>query len=299
MKLLVTGCTGFIGSNLVRGLVDTGHTVHAVVRPSSDLAILGEARSRITTHVFDEGSGDLRPIVSAAQPDVVLHLASLYLTHHKPEQTADLVRSNVLFGTLLLEAMHECDVRRLINTGTTWQHFEDGTYDPVNLYAATKQAFQDVVEYYVRARNFQVLTLKLSDTYGPGDPRPKIFKLLRRTAESGDILRMSPGEQKLDPLYIDDAVAAFLRAVELVSSVPEGNTGRHQIYAALTGDARTLREIVELFSRALGRDISVEWGGLPYRPREVFAPYTRGENIPGWMPEVGIEEGLRRLAEEG
>lgn len=298
MRLLLSGATGFIGSHLAQRLVADGHEVHAVVRPTSDLAVLGTARAKIAAHVYDESANDLTPVVAAARPDVVLHLASLYLTHHKPEQSADLVRSNVLFGTLLLEAMHACDVRRLINTGTTWQHFENANFDPVNLYAATKQAFQDVVQFYVRARDFHVVTLKLSDTYGPNDPRPKIFKLLRRTAENGETLRMSPGEQKLDPLFIDDAVAAFVRALEIIAAgAPDG--GRHFVYTALTGDARTLREIVALYGEALGRDISVEWGGLPYRPREVFAPFTGGENLPGWTPKISLSEGLRRLAQDG
>ncbi len=107
-----------------------------------------------------------------------------------------MIEGNILFGTLLLEAMVATGVSRLVNTGTAWQHFEDvETYRPVCLHAATKQAFEDILAYYVDARGLEATSLMLYDTYGPGDPRPKLISLLKKQLHADAALNMSSGEQ--------------------------------------------------------------------------------------------------------
>src|SRR6185503_19932053 len=104
-----------IGSNLVRRLAGDGWSVHAVVRPGSDATALGEARGRVTLHTFDETTDSADQIVAAARPDIVFHLASLFLAQHAAKDVAPLMESNVRFGAQLLEAMARHDVRRLVN----------------------------------------------------------------------------------------------------------------------------------------------------------------------------------------
>ena len=194
-SVLVTGATGFVGAHLTRRLVADGWDVHLVVGPGSDLARLGPAADRVRAHVHDGTTEGLIALVGAAGPDPVIHLASLFLAQHAPADVAGLVASNVLFGTQLVEAMAQHGVTRLLNTGTSWQQYENRDGAPVNLNAATKEAFEAVLAYYVEAQGLRVLTLKLFDTYGPDDPRPKLLTLLRRTAASQQPLAMSPGEQ--------------------------------------------------------------------------------------------------------
>ena len=125
---------------------------------------------------------------------------------------APLVDSNVLVGTQVAEAMLRAGCRGIVNTGTSWQRDARGAYDPVCLYAATKQAFEDVLTYYVSAEGFAATTLRLYDTYGPDDPRPKLVNALAGALRSGTPLSLSPGEQLLDLVHIDDVTAAFAAA---------------------------------------------------------------------------------------
>jgi nucleoside-diphosphate-sugar epimerase len=209
-RILVTGATGFVGTHLTRRFADDGWDVSALVRPQSDVDRLDP---RVTAYA---PYGDTATLVSAivdARPDVVIHLASLFIAEHAPDQVGPLVESNVLFGAQLLEAMDAAGVDALVNTGTSWQYFDGVDYDPVCLYAATKQAFEDIALFYVSARGLRMQTLRLYDTYGPDDPRPKLFHALRAAAETGVTLRMSPGEQIVDMLHVDDVVAALRIAV--------------------------------------------------------------------------------------
>jgi nucleoside-diphosphate-sugar epimerase len=231
-------------------------------------------------------------LIRDASPDVVFHLASHFLAQHRPEDVTPLIRSNVLFGAQLLEAMANHGAFRLVNAGTSWQHYESRDYSPVNLYAATKQAFEDILRYYAEGGSLRAVSLNLFDSYGPGDPRPKLFTLLRRVAEQGEVLEMSPGEQLIDLVYIDDIVDCFVRAADRLLA---GQVTCHERYAVTSGSPVKLRELVELYARVIGKPLPIAWGGRPYRPREVMVPWHTGMTLPGWQPRVGLAEGLARM----
>jgi nucleoside-diphosphate-sugar epimerase len=284
---LVTGATGFVGSALTARLISEGWEVHGLVR--DDGLPLPEG---LVPHDLDGTTEGLAAIVAAVEPDVVFHLASLFLATHTPAQVAPLIEANILFGTQLVDAMTSAGCTRLVNTGTVWQHFDGAAYDPVCLYAATKQAFEDILAFYVSAHGLSAVSLYLYDTYGPNDPRPKLFTMLRKMADTGEALAMSPGEQTIDYVYIDDITRAFsLTADRLLSEAEPG----HQRFEVRTGRALALREIVETWQRVTGRPLDIEWGGRAYREREVMAPWTGGETLPGWWPQVSLEEGIERM----
>ncbi|GAM11008.1 CDP-abequose synthase [Geobacter sp. OR-1] len=290
-RILLTGATGFVGCHLARSLVADNADLHVIVREGSEISRLGQIRDRITLHFHDGTTEGMAGIVADAAPKLVFHLASLFLSEHRIEDVERLVSSNILFSSQLLEAMARADVRLLVNTGTSWQHYEGKSYSPVNLYAATKQAFEAIIQYYVETAGIRVVTLKLFDTYGPDDWRPKLFKLLRNIVESGAPLAMSPGEQLLDLVYIDDATAAFVVAADRLLS---GTVNDHERYAVSSGSPLRLREIVAAFGKVLGSEIPIQWGGRPYRTREVMATW-KGPVLPGWAPKVSLAEGLQRM----
>lgn len=287
MKILLTGATGFIGSQLAKRLVASGHQLTVLVRSESKLDVLEPALTQISVHRHDGSYSDLLVALQNAQPEIVIHVASLFLAQHKPEDVARLVESNLNFPTQLLEAMNQLGIRQFINTGTSWQHYQNEAYNPVNLYAASKQAFEAMLAYYIEALGFKAITLKLFDTYGPGDSRPKLFSLLRKIARSGETLRMSPGEQLLDLVYIDDVLEAFELAMQRLPQVE-----KPECYAVSNTARLSLRELVAIYAEVVQRPVHVEWGGLPYRPREVMEPWTDYALVPGWCAKTALKEGV-------
>ncbi|HEO66185.1 MAG TPA: NAD(P)-dependent oxidoreductase [Spirochaetes bacterium] len=290
-RSLVTGATGFIGSNLVRGLLNKGWKVDVLVRPSSSLDMLADVQNSLSIHAFNGKTEQMLEILSKVFPDVVFHVASMVVGEHKPAQVEELISSNITFGNQLLEAMSISGVSKFVNIGTYWEHYENKQYSPVNLYAATKYAFQNILQYYVEAKDISANTLKLFDTYGPNDPRPKILNLLLNAVRTGEKLVMSPGKQKLDLVYIDDVVNAFLTAAERLLA---GNVRGHEIYGVGTGEFVSLRNLVQVVEKIAGNSIHVEWGAKPYRPRDVMFPWDYKTQLSGWVAKVGLEEGIRR-----
>ncbi|HEX8303048.1 NAD(P)-dependent oxidoreductase [Sphingomonas sp.] len=287
---LLTGATGFIGGQLTKKLVECGWTVHAIVRPGSDTA---ELAGHAKVHLHDGTTQGMIDIVRVAKPEVVFHLASLFLADHKPDQVEALVRSNVLFPAQLLEAMVQCGVTRLVNTGTGWQHYRGPEYDPVNLYSATKEAFEDIALYYHDAKKISAITLKLFDTYGRGDPRRKLLAILIDAARTGEPLAMSPGDQVIDLTHVSDVIAAFLIAADRLLATD--NSLWESFF--VSSDRMTVKQLVALTGKALGADIAASFGGRPYREREVMTLVdTKGRTPPGWSPARDLMEGIAEMA---
>lgn len=294
-KVLLTGATGYIGAHLCEAFCKMGWDVHVLVRKNPGNEQVRRITNGVTAHDFDGDLEQLFQIMSHVMPDAVFHLASIAAIEHQPSDLEPLVSSNILLGLQLLEAMHHTGVSCFINTGTFWQYYGAEAYNPVNLYAATKQAFQDILCYYVEARLIHATTLILFDVYGPGDQRGKLFKQLDDAYQEKQTLRMSPGNQELDFVYIDDVAQAYIWAAQLLWSNDPVSVG--QQYAVSSNRPISLRSAVDTYLRVTGRKINLEWGERPYRFRQVMKLW-KGPRLPGWKPTVDLEEGIRRLNQE-
>lgn len=275
--VIVTGATGFVGSHLTKALVNQGVCVHAIVRPTSDLSSLQQLEQKmIRVHVHDE-KRDFKEIfgdiIEEAKPDVVFHLASMVVGNPTDEKVEALLQSNINFGVDLLEAMKKYGVRHLVNTGTSWQHYHNADYDPVNLYAATKQAFEDLIDYYVQACGFKVINLHLFDNYGPNDKRKKLLNLMKDAVRQKQVLHMTPGQQQIDLVYIDDVVRAFLLAGRYLA---EGKYQYCGTYAVSSGHPVPLRNLVKECNKVIGGRLMINWGGRHIETGRSWSRGTRG-----------------------
>lgn len=281
MRILVTGHSGFIGTHLCARLRKE-HEVYYLSRPHTPLQVPGADGN--TFYFASNNIGALSQYLRTNKIDGIIHLASLYLQKHEPQNIPDLIQSNVYFGTAVLEAAASSGVKWFLNTGTIWQNYNapEGSddYCPVNLYAATKQAFMDIAKFYSETTDIRVCTLKLCDTYGPNDPRKKIFALFEENARTGELLKMSAGEQKMDIMHIDDVVEGFAHLAEMLQN---GVELRNE-YVLSSRQQLTLRELAAKFEQEHNVHLNIEWGALPYRVREVMVPY-KGNVLPDWKPK--------------
>ena len=284
MNILVTGATGFIGTNLTRELRKSNN-IYILARSEGEPESLG-----LPGYIMSDDIEALAEYIREKEIEGIIHLASLYLVAHKPDQVRDIISSNVYFGTAVLEAisLSGC-VKWFLNTGSIWQNYnvKGMEYNPVNLYAASKQAFIDMAKYYTDVFGIRFCTLKLSDTYGPNDTRRKIFNLFREYSESGEILKMSPGEQLIDVLYIDDIITGFIHLVNMMVSDKEVMDQ----YVLTSGKQIPLKTVAKTFEEVSGRTLNIIWGGLPYRKREVMIPW-KGPKLEGWEAKISLKEGI-------
>jgi nucleoside-diphosphate-sugar epimerase len=294
-RALVTGATGFLGEHLCARLVACGVTTASLVRPASAEITIARLRKDTTVISTDGSTKGLAEALETARPDIVFHLAAKYIATHGPEDITTLVADNVELTAKLCEALSISGCERLVSAGTAWQHAGspsgDTTPFPNTLYAATKQAADEMIDYYARATGLHAITLKIYDSYGPGDPRRKFLNVLAETAARGETLRASPGDQKLHTVHVDDIIDGFVHAGNLLHA--DEISGRHS-FTLPSPKAITLQDLAETWKTATGSDARIEWGAMPHRPGEVMIPWE-GTALPGWSARIALEDGLRAL----
>ena len=282
MRCLVTGATGHIGSFLTRLLVERGHSVSALIRPSSDLWRLDGVTDRI--HVIQ---GDLANLSSAearlleAAPETVFHLAWCGVTtdtRNVPENAAASVAGSLELFRIAKTAGCRC----WVSLGSQAEDVPDTPY------GAAKLTLCRALEPLCQEAAIRLVWLRLLAAYGPADdPRHLIpFVITRLLAGEVPVLT-STGAQQWDYLYVEDAVEAIYRAA--VSPSVQG------VYYLASGELSTVRALVERI-----RDLIHP--ALPLRFGDVTVPSMRGDVTPlraalNWVPQTSLDTGLKKTLE--
>lgn len=291
-RVLLTGATGFVGRNLLQGLIDRGDDVAIIVRNNSKLLPLHDG---VKKFVYNEDFESVNEAIKEFKPDVVCHVASLYIHNHVSSDVKNLISSNILFPSYLVEACVKNGVKDFLNIGTAWQYKTDNSKDFPNLYVSTKHAFDNILSHYTGHYPLSSASVLLYDTFGSGDTRNKLISKLLEIAKTGENLDMSPGEQKICLIYIKDVVSGLIAAIDHLS---KQNNPINQTYVLYTGQLISLRELANKIREITGRNLNINWGAKPYRQGEIMIPWTTGDVPPGWGARYTIEEGLKEIWNE-
>lgn len=292
--VVISGAAGFIGSHLVRALVRQGYTLLVLTNRRE----IQCSNGNVIPCNFSENRDEAERLFQKYSPQGVIHLATCFAPTHTAEQIPEMISSNITFGVRLLDSAVKAEIPWFLNIGTFWQHFNGAEYDPVNFYAATKQAFESIAAFYSKTSAIRFVTLCLNDTYGSNDTRKKIFPLWKHLSEHPEeSLAMSPGEQLLDILHVDDVVSGIFHLMQMLESHSPEIADSDRFYLT-SGDLLSLRQAADLFAEIAGKPLNIRWGERPYRNREVMHPQCSGKPLPGWQSKISLSEGIRKYLYE-
>jgi nucleoside-diphosphate-sugar epimerase len=323
VRVLVTGGGGFLGGAVVRGLLARGDEVVSVARGDyPHLRALG-------VHAVRGDLADAGTALRAAEGcDAVVHVAAK-AGIWGPD--ADYERSNVTATAQVLRACREHGIARLVHTSTPSVvhggadiRGGDESLPYAERYASAYPRTKAVAERAVLAAaddRLGTVALRPHLVWGPGDTQlvPRVLDRARR----GRLRFVGGGDAPIDTTYVDDAVAAHLCALDRVAP-GEACSGR--AYFVTSGDPRPVREVVNAILAAAGLPpetrsvplpVAEAAGGLIERGWRLLGradepPMTRflarqlatahwfdltaARRDLGYAPQVGLDEGFRRLA---
>lgn len=299
MRCLVTGATGHIGSHLVRYLLERNVKVAALVRPTSNLWRIENILHRL--YIIEGDLSDIDHSSAAIRefaPKVIFHLGWHGVSTRYRNDPAQVTQN--LYGSLkLLELSQENGCQKWIGLGSQAEYgssnrvlTEDLPTHPVTTYGVAKLCVGLLSEKLCQAYGIGFAWLRFTAAYGPMDDHNHmipdlILKLLR-----GEKPSLTLGEQRWDYLYVEDAVEAIWR----VAITPEAQG----IFNLGSGEAHSIRSIVERIRDLIGPDLSLGFGEVPYRSDQIMhlqADISHLRQVTGWSPQVRLDEGLRRTVE--
>ena len=301
--MLVTGATGFIGSHLVRRLVQEGAEVHCLVRPRSNAERIADVAAKCQAWTGDLRDTDsLTQAVAGARPKIVFHVAGVTAGRQPGNEFEQIERAleGNLTGTLnLLEAVRRADppLERFVATGGLEEYGAgESPYDetqresPVSPYSASQTATTHFCQMLQRRLRLPIVTLRPALTYGPAQSVDFFIPaLILRCLQGGDF-DMTKGEQRRDVLYVEDLVDAYVRA----------GVGAHVVGEVInvgSGVAALVREIATSVVELSGTRTRLRIGVIPERVTEISRLVCRNDKaarLLGWRPVTSLTEGLGR-----
>lgn len=283
-RVVVTGASGFLGRHVAQLCLDRGI---AVLAPIRDRAAEIPAGAEIMSLSDPEWPGQ----VTRFAPDAVFHVAAWSGLAHRAEDIDPIIEANIRFGAHLLEAAASCaKPPAFVRAGSFAQYAAGGdAYAPNSFYAASKEAFSAIADYYDRMRAVPCLGLTLHDIYGESDTRGRLLNLIARALDdrSGGI-DLTDGTQHISFVHIDDAARAFLVAAEYLHIA--GVSGNPD-YAVAGDDRRPLRQQIEDLLQPGDDAKLLRWGARP-QPSSFTPILPDLPRLPGWQPAIALSKGF-------
>lgn len=294
MKVLITGISGYLGSRLAAALSDSAEVYGIVREPLKTTYLPKSLRDKLTLLVYDGGGESVLAALEQSRPEIVFHLAAHYTGAHDLATVSALTESNLHFGCCLLEAMSAVGCRRLVYAATSMAYRLGKGYLPLNLYAATKQAFSDLVSFYTDAGMIDAASVMLSDTYGPKDRRPKVLNLIRQAVLENKPIALTRGQQVFDLLYVDDVVNGLCCA----AAATENPSASHQFFQLSSQAPLSLKETVEQMLQVNHLTLHADWGGRAEPERQISRQVKVCPPPPGWTQQISLQDGFKRFWKE-
>lgn len=292
-KILITGSTGFVGKNLVPKLINEGYEILEITREiSKSIDLFSTTTAKI--HVNDINFKDK---IIAFKPEIVIHLASYLTSSDNLTDIEKLVNTNILFLSKVLDAVSNIELKLFVNTGTFAEYFKgDDELLPAYFYAATKTASRSIVDYYANSYNFKQTIIVPYTIYGGNDSQKKIIDIIYESTLNDKPLDLSPGEQVLDFIHIDDVVDFYTTVVNNLNKLPNKT-----IFKLGTGVGNNLKQVASRIEKITNKQANINWGAKDYRNSDVMYAVANIETLQkyfNWIPKISLEKGLKKYIDK-
>lgn len=296
MKILITGATGFVGKTLIPYLLHHSYTDICLLVRNEEKA--EKLFSNLNIKIISTTKDDWTKQIINYQPNAVLHLATYFTGKHDNESIQQLIYSNILFTTLLLEAVSHTQCKYIINIGTFTEFVNgEGEYLPNNLYSATKTSVRPIIRYYQILSGWNWINVIIYSPYGRQNSSKKVIDYLIDALDSPIPVNFSPGEQILDFIHVDDIADFF---VTLLNHIDRLSESYYQFHLG-TGIGHSIKEVAYVIEKVFKKQINANWGGRDYTPLDpmyAVAPINKNLDILGWKSHITLEEGISILRDD-
>lgn len=307
MRLLVTGCAGFIASKVTEFLLADGHTVVGIdnLNDAYDVRLKHwrlaqlQGKTGFEFHRLDITDREALRGVFEQKFDAVLNLAARAGVRQSVENPWIYYETNVT-GTLnLLELCRQHSVPKFVLASTSSLYGKDNpmpyredadTNHPLSPYAASKKAAEALCYTYHYLYGIDVTVLRYFTVYGPaGRPDMSLFRFVQWISEGRPVTIFGDGTQQRDFTYVDDIACGTIAGLR-----PLG----YEVINLGSDTPVPLIDTVRLIENLTGKAARLEFH--PFPKADVYATWAdihKAERLLGWRPQMTYRQGIAALVE--
>ncbi len=314
MKILVTGCAGFIGMHVSQYLLNQGHEVVGIdnlndyYNPQLKLDRLTQIES-LKKFAFKKidisNANDINQLFSENGFSRVVHLAAQAGVRYSIINPKAYIDANITGFFNILEACRHHDIEHLVyassssvyGQNTKLPYSESDQVDhPVSLYAATKKSNELMAHSYSHLYGFASTGLRFFTVYGPwGRPDMSPYIFVKAILEKRPIQLFNYGEMSRDFTYIDDIVRGVVEILDRPSSIKSTGSS-HRVLNIGNHQPVNLMEYVNTMEKVAGVPAIIELA--PMQAGDVLSTYadtTLIEQVTQFKPSTSLEFGLEKF----
>ena len=299
---MITGGAGFIGSNLIKRLLDLGNNnINVTAKDSTSLSRLKSITGKIKLHKADllDLKG-LKKIFNKVNPSIIIHLAT-YSAYSDQQAAFEMVEVNIN-GTLnLLEASKDINYDIFINTGSSSEYGiknkpmkENDLLEPLSFYAVTKASATLLCQVFAKEYKKPIVTLRPFSVYGPFEEKERFIPTIIKAIIDNKPIQLTPGNQRRDFIYIDDVIDIY------INTILKGIKLAGQVLNMGTGIEYTNDQVVQALFKVTGKKVKIEKGAFPKRLWDTshwVADISKTKKLLNWKPKFSLEDGLKKTYE--
>lgn len=295
-KFLITGASGFIGSVLLRKLIDQKEEVHLLLREQSHTWRINDLLDKVTIHYSDLSNVyELTNIAKKIKPNIIYHLATNGAYSYQKDADA-IIKTNILGTWNLLQACSQLNYDLFVNTGSSSEYGfknyamrETDIVEPASYYAVTKCAQTLLCSHIAKQEKRPIVTIRPFSVYGPYEEPKRFVPTLMKALMFKEEMNLVAPETARDQIYIDDMVDAYLKIDEL-----KNNPG--ECFNIGTGIQSTLKEFIESAVKVTNQTTNFKWGSMENRNWDTnnwVADISKSRQLLKWTPKTNLETGIK------
>tara|TARA_B100000989_G_scaffold166430_1_gene124437 strand:- start:1768 stop:2619 length:852 start_codon:yes stop_codon:yes gene_type:complete len=248
MNILITGCTGFIGSNILKRLKNN-NKVYIILRKKIKNAKFNDKNIK---EIYYNNYSELLKKLKKLQVDLVIHTATHYSKSHNLDDLGNFSNSNILLGNIILENLKIMKAKKFINFSTVWEDYNGIQNNYFNLYSAYKKAFSIILNYYKKKQpQTKFYELMISDTFGSNDKRKKIINVLRENYKKNVTTKIISKNLFINLLNVEDVTDAVVLIIKKKIK-PEKYLIKNPVNF-------NLNKIIKKFNESSYKKIKIRW----------------------------------------
>ncbi len=297
--VLVTGGTGFIGSHLVKKLVQKKYYVHILVRSNSNLSNILEVAQKVTLHICDlSNKNKLKKTVNKIKPNHVFHLAHSGIMSGVTAESSEVIEGNLGSIVNILDALKDVKYDSFIHSGSFLEYGfknkpmkENEICEPPELYSITKLASTLYAQSVAKQEDKPIVIFRIFTPYGPNIQVGRLIYNVISNALNGDDILMTKPSTVRDFVYAEDIADLYIEA----SKKAKKYSG--EIFNCGSGSKKTLKQIVDQIVKLTNSKSKIKWNAFPsvsYDSDMWQADMGKTFSSFLWRPKHTLDSGLKK-----
>ena len=279
--LLLTGTTGFVGYKFLSFALSNGFSVIDILRKKNNknkkIKELRNAYPKKYKNIFFANNNNLSNQLKNIKADYFINFATLYSNNHTHSQIVDFIDSNILFPTLIYDIINN-KIKKMINFGSMMQHSKDEKLVSKNLYAATKNAFEMIANYYANTNNkTKFYNIKFYESFGDNDKRKKIIPTIINNYKQNKTTKIISKQLALNIIHTDDVINSIM--ILLNNNITSGT------YCIKNTNNIKISQLIIMLNKVLNKKIKVKYGNKSITSNF----YNNLKILPYWKPNKNLE----------